>query len=157
MKKLIREHIKRQVKKILEDRSYSLEKLSPRAHSAAIEGSISGLNSLNIPPSAITDIKILKSTRPIFRVFFENEQYIDIIENPHNTEVSIDNLIFDLNDVRDYNAAQKEVERVMTMGKMPSEEPTETPEEVPSTEEPSLPSPEKETPTEEPLPEEPPA
>ena len=156
MKKLIREHIKRQVKKILEDRSYSLEKLSPRALSA-IDGSISGINSLNIPPSAITDIKILKSTRPIFRVFFENEQYIDIIENPHNTEVSIDNLIFDLNDVRDYNAAQKEVERVMTMGKMPSEEPTETPEEVPSTEEPSLPSPEKETPTEEPLPEEPPA
>lgn len=156
MKKLIREHIKRQVKKILEDRSYSLEKLSPRAFSV-IDGGISGLNSLNIPPSAIIDVKILKSTRPIFRVFFENERYIDIIDNPHNVEVNIDNLIFDLNDVRDYNAAQKEVERVMTMGKIPSEEPTEAPEEIPSTEEPSSPSPEKETPTEEPLPEEPPA
>lgn len=156
MKKLIREHIKRQVRKILEDRSYSLEKLSPRAFSV-IDGGISGLNSLNIPPSAIIDVKILKSTRPIFRIFFENERYIDIIDNPHNVEVNIDNLIFDLNDVRDYNAAQKEVERVMTMGKIPSEEPTEAPEEIPSTEEPSSPSPEKETPTEEPLPEEPPA
>jgi hypothetical protein len=160
MKKILREYINSYVKKILEDRSYSLKTLSPRVSMAVnTDGGYSGINSLNIPSSAIADIKILKSNRPIFRVFFENERYIDIIENPHNIEVNIEGILFDLNDIRDYNASQTELERVMTMGKIPSDEPeTSSSEEAIPAEEPSpdTSSPEEETPNEEPIPEEPP-
>jgi hypothetical protein len=134
MKSLIREHIKNQVRKILEDREYDLRNVSPLAYA-----SITGVsnNNLNIPPSAIVDVKIIKATRPIFRCFFENGHYFDLIDSKGNMEANIDNLLFDLSDDRDLNAAQKEVERLMQKGKFQSDDEAESEEFEEPTEEPS--------------------
>ena len=142
MIKLIREHIKARIKELLVDREYNLQTLSPIAHNSltGYQGS-----NLNIPPSAIVDVKIIKAPRPIFRCFFENGHHFDLIDSDGKMEANIDNLLFDLSDDRDLNAAQKEVERLMQKGKFKSddeeasddfEEPTEEPAEEP-TEEPA--------------------
>ena len=132
---IIREHVKKQVKKLVEEREYDLKAISPIAHS-----SITGMghNSLDIPPSAIVDVKIVKAPRPIFRCFFENGHYFDLIDSHGRMEASIDNLLFDLSDERDLNAAKKEAERLMQKGNIKGDDEPESDEfETPSAEEPA--------------------
>lgn len=88
------------------EKKYNLENISPLAFDVIT-------NTLNIPPSSIQDVKIVKSNRPIFRVFFENNQFMDIIENPTTTELNIRGVLYDLTDIRDQHAAEYEVDRLM--------------------------------------------
>ena len=137
MKRLIREHIKQHIRDLLEDRKYNLQALSPVAYNSL--SGYSGSN-LNIPPSAIKDVKIVKAPRPIFRCFFENGHYFDLIDSHGNMEANINNLLFDLSDDRDLNAAQKEVERLMQKGKITSDDEQASDDfEEPSEEEPAEP------------------
>ena len=75
---IIRNHIRNKVRNYLmeqlhEEREYPLSLLSPACDMA--------LDKLEIPRSTITDIKIIKGTRPIFKVFLENGQTFNLIDN----------------------------------------------------------------------------
>ena len=67
MKQLIREHIRRKVRQLVEEREYQLRQLSPGAYDAL------GPGTLGIPPSAIIDVKIISHFIYIYldsRTFF---------------------------------------------------------------------------------------
>ena len=110
MKKLIREHIRRQVRRIVEEREYQLRQLSPGAYDAL------GPGTLGIPPSAIIDVKIIKAPKPIFKCFLDNKQSFNIIDNGDYMQVDINRILFDLDREDDINGAKYELEKLMQRG-----------------------------------------
>ena len=112
MKKLIREHIRRQVRRIVEEREYQLRQLSPGAFSAL------GSDILGVPPSAVVDVKIIKAPKPIFKCFLENGQTFNLIDNGEYMQADINRIIFDLDRDDDINGARYEMEKLMQQGKL---------------------------------------
>jgi hypothetical protein len=149
MKSLIREHIKREIRRIIkeshiyEEREYELRQLSPGAFNAI------GPDTLGIPPSAIVDVKIIKAPKPIFKCFLDNGQSFNLIDNGNYMQADINRILFDLDRDDDLNGAKYELEKLMQKGSIksddeetasgdfggdgpatdePAEEPTEEPE-----------------------------
>ena len=116
MKHLIREHIRKQVRRLLEDREYKLRSLSSGAADAL------GPGGLNIPPSAIIDVKVIKAPRPIFKCFLENGQTFNIIDNDHYMQADINRILFDLDRHDDLNGAKYELEKLMKKGQVKSDD-----------------------------------
>ena len=112
MKKLIREHIRHQVRKMFEEREYDLRQLSPAAFDAL------GQDTLGIPPSAIVDVKIVKAPKPIFKCFLENGQTFNLIDNGLYMQADINRILFDLDRDADVNGARYEMEKLMQQGKL---------------------------------------
>jgi len=112
MKKLIREHIRHQVRKMFEEREYDLRQLSPAAFDAL------GQETLGIPPSAIVDVKIIKAPKPIFKCFLENGQTFSLIDNGEYMQADINRILFDLDRDDDVNGARYEMEKLMQQGKL---------------------------------------
>ena len=110
MKQLIREHIRRQVKQLVEERSYDLRRLSAGAADAL------GPGTLSVPPSAIIDVKIIKAPKPIFKCFLENGQSFNIIDNGDFIQADINRILFDLDREDDINGAKYELEKLMQKG-----------------------------------------
>ena len=135
MKKLIREHIRREVRRMFEEREYQLRQLSPGAYDAL------GPGTLGIPPSAIIDVKIIKAPKPIFKCFLDNGQSFNIIDNGEYMQADINRILFDLDREDDINGAKYELEKLMQKGSIKSDD--EEAETDTSTAEPD-------TPTEEP-------
>ena len=121
MKKLIREHIRRQVRRIVEEREYQLRQLSPGAYDAL------GPGTLGIPPSAIIDVKIIKAPKPIFKCFLDNGQSFNIIDNSDYMQADVNRILFDLDREDDLNGAKYELEKLMQKGSIKKDdEETET-------------------------------
>ena len=110
MKQLIREHIRRQVRRIVEEREYQLRQLSPGAYDAL------GPGTLGIPPSAIVDVKIIKAPKPIFKCFLDNGQSFNIIDNSDYMQAYINRILFDLDREDDINGAKYELQKLMQKG-----------------------------------------
>ena len=110
MKQLIREHIRREVRRIVEERSYDLRRLSAGAADAL------GPGTLSIPPSAIIDVKIIKAPKPVFKCFLENGQSFNIIDNGDFIQADINRILFDLDREDDINGAKYELEKLMQKG-----------------------------------------
>jgi hypothetical protein len=110
MKQLIREHIRREVRRIVEERSYDLRRLSAGAADAL------GPGTLSIPPSAIIDVKIIKAPKPIFKCFLENGQSFNIIDNGDFIQVDVNRILFDMDREDDINGAKYELEKLMQKG-----------------------------------------
>ena len=110
MSKLIREHIRREVRRMFEEREYQLRQLSPGAFDAL------GPGTLGIPPSAITDVKIIKAPRPVFKCFLDNGQSFNIIDNGNYMQADINRILFDLDRDDDINGAKYELEKLMQKG-----------------------------------------
>ena len=110
MSKLIREHIRRKVKQLVEERSYDLRRLSAGAADAL------GPGTLSIPPSAIVDVKIIKAPKPVFKCFLENGQSFNIIDNGDFIQADINRILFDLDREDDINGAKYELEKLMQKG-----------------------------------------
>ena len=117
MRQIIREHIRRQVRKIIEEsytiyeeREYNLRQLSPGAYDAL------GPGTLSIPPSAIIDVKIIKAPKPIFKCFLDNGQSFNIIDNGEYMQADINRILFDLDREDDINGAKYELEKLMQKG-----------------------------------------
>ena len=145
MKQLIREHIRRQVRRIVEEREYQLRQLSPGAYDAL------GPGTLGIPPSAIIDVKIIKAPKPIFKCFLDNGQSFNLIDNSDYMQADINRILFDLDREDDINGAKYELEKLMQKGSIkkddeeaetdvsaaepdtPAAEPTDEPVDEPET------------------------
>ena len=110
MKKIIREHIRRKVRQLVEARSYELRRLSAGAADAL------GPGTLSIPPSAIIDVKIIKAPKPIFKCFLENGQSFNIIDNGDFIQVDVNRILFDMDREDDINGAKYELEKLMQKG-----------------------------------------
>ena len=110
MKSLIREHIRRQVRQLVEERSYDLRRLSAGAADAL------GPGTLSVPPSAIIDVKIIKAPKPIFKCFLENGQSFNIIDNGDFIQVDVNRILFDMDREDDINGAKYELEKLMQKG-----------------------------------------
>ena len=142
MKFLIKEHIKNQIRRLIENREYKLRQISPEAFN------LLGPDGLGIPPSAIVDVKIVKAPKPIFKCFLENGQTFNLIDNGLFMQADINRILFDLDREDDLNGAKYEIEKLMQQGRIstpgeenasdeegasdpfepPSEEPAEDPE-----------------------------
>ena len=121
MKQLIREHIRRQVRRIVEEREYQLRQLSPGAYD------VLGPGTLGIPPSAIIDVKIIKAPKPIFKCFLDNGQSFNLIDNSDYMQADINRILFDLDREDDINGAKYELEKLMQKGSIEKDdEETET-------------------------------
>ena len=120
MKQLIREHIRRQVRRIVEEREYQLRQLSPGAYDAL------GPGTLGIPPSAIIDVKIIKAPKPIFKCFLDNGQSFNLIDNSDYMQADINRILFDLDREDDINGAKYELQKLMQKGSIKSDEEPET-------------------------------
>ena len=120
MKQLIREHIRRKVRQLVEEREYQLRQLSPGAYDAL------GPGTLGIPPSAISDVKIIKAPRPVFKCFLDNGQSFNIIDNGDFMQADINRILFDLDREDDLNGAKYELEKLMQKGSIKSDEEPET-------------------------------
>ena len=141
MRQIIREHIRRKVRQLVEERSYDLRRLSAGAADAL------GPGTLSIPPSAIIDVKIIKAPKPIFKCFLENGQSFNIIDNGDFIQVDINRILFDLDREDDINGAKYELEKLMQKGSIKKDdEETETdvssaepdtPAEAPAADEPA--------------------
>jgi hypothetical protein len=118
MKSLLKEHIKQQIISLIEEREYSFRKLSPACYSALV-------NDLNISSDYVTDVKIVKATRPIFKIFFDNGKSFNLIDNGGFVQADISRILFDLQDSRDLEAAKYEVDELMNQGNIT--DPNETP------------------------------
>lgn len=110
MKQIIREHIRRKVRQLVEEREYQLRQLSPGAYDAL------GPGTLGIPPSAIIDVKILKAPKPIFKCFLDNGQSFNLIDNSSFMQADINRILFDLDREDDINGAKYELEKLMQKG-----------------------------------------
>jgi len=110
MKDLIREHIKKQVRRLIEERSYQLRQLSSGAYDAL------GADGLGIPPSSIVDVKIIKAPKPIFKCFLDNGQTFNLIDNGQYMQADINRILFDLDRDDDLNGAKYELEKLMQKG-----------------------------------------
>ena len=75
MKQLLKDLIPQHVYRLIEEREYNLGQLSPGA------ADVLGPGTLNIPPSAIVDVKILKAPKPIFKCILDNGQSFNLIDN----------------------------------------------------------------------------
>ena len=139
MKSFIKEHIKKQVRRLIENREYKLRQISPEAFN------LLGPDGLGIPPSAIVDVKIIKAPKPIFKCFLENGQTFNLIDNGLYMQADINRILFDLDREDDLNGAKYELEKLMQMGKLKSDDeelasadtasdPFETPDEEPAEE-----------------------
>ena len=144
MRQIIREHIRRKVRQLVEERSYDLRRLSAGAADAL------GPGTLSIPPSAIIDVKIIKAPKPIFKSFLENGQSFNIIDNGDFIQVDVNRILFDMDREDDINGAKYELEKLMQKGSIkkddeeaetdvsaaepdaPAEEPADEPEEEPA-------------------------
>jgi hypothetical protein len=121
MKQLIREHIRREVRRIVEERSYDLRRLSAGAADAL------GPGTLSIPPSAIIDVKIIKAPKPIFKCFLDNGQSFNLIDNSNYMQADVNRILFDLDREDDINGAKYELEKLMQKGSIEKDdEETET-------------------------------
>ena len=107
MRQIIREHIRRKVRQLVEERAYDLRRLSAGAADAL------GPGTLSIPPSAIIDVKIIKAPKPIFKCFLENGQSFNIIDNGDFIQVDINRILFDLDREDDINGAKYELEKLI--------------------------------------------
>lgn len=141
MKHLIREHIKKQVRRLIEEREYQLRQLSPGAFDAL------GPGGLGIPPSSIVDVKIIKAPRPIFKCFLENGQTFNLIDNEQYMQADINRILFDLDRDDDLNGARYELEKLMQKGQIKQDDEESASDELP-------PETEPEAAAEEPAPEE---
>lgn len=130
MQHLIREHIRKQIRTLLEDREYSLRQLSPGAYDAL------GPGGLGIPPSAIVDVKIIKAPRPIFKCFLENGQTFNLIDNEQFMQADINRILFDLDRDDDLNGAKYELEKLMQKGKVKQDDEEFSSDEIPDEAEP---------------------
>jgi hypothetical protein len=110
MKQIIREHIRRKVRQLVEEREYQLRQLSPGAYDAL------GPGTLGIPPSAIIDVKIIKAPKPIFKCFLDNGQSFNLIDNSDYMQADINRILFDLDREDDINGAKYELEKLMQKG-----------------------------------------
>ena len=110
MQSLIREHIRRKVRQLVEEREYQLRQLSPGAYDAL------GPGTLGIPPSAIIDVKIIKAPKPIFKCFLDNGQSFNLIDNSSFMQADINRILFDLDREDDINGAKYELEKLMQKG-----------------------------------------
>jgi hypothetical protein len=148
MKSLIREHIKREVRRIIkeshifEEREYQLRQLSPGAFDAL------GPDTLGIPPSAVVDVKIIKAPKPIFKCFLDNGQTFNLIDNNSYMQADINRILFDLDREDDINGAKYELEKLMQKGKIASDDEEEASDELGG--EAPIEEPAAEEPTEEP-------
>ena len=140
MRKIIREHIRRKVRQLVEERSYELRRLSAGAADAL------GPGTLSVPPSAIIDVKIIKAPKPIFKCFLENGQSFNIIDNGDFIQADINRILFDLDREDDINGAKYELEKLMQKGSIKKDD-----EEA----ETDIPTAEPDIPAEEPAAEEP--
>ena len=120
MKKIIREHIRRKVRQLVEERSYELRRLSAGAADAL------GPGTLSVPPSAIIDVKIIKAPKPIFKCFLENGQSFNIIDNGDFIQVDVNRILFDMDREDDINGAKYELEKLMQKGSIKKDEEPET-------------------------------
>ena len=144
MRKIIREHIRRKVRQLVEERSYELRRLSAGAADAL------GPGTLSVPPSAIIDVKIIKAPKPIFKCFLENGQSFNIIDNGDFIQADINRILFDLDREDDINGAKYELEKLMQKGSIKKDD--EEAETDASAGEPDIPAeePAAEEPAEEP-------
>jgi hypothetical protein len=148
MKSLIREHIKREVRRIIkeshifEEREYQLRQLSPGAFDAL------GPDTLGIPPSAVVDVKIIKAPKPIFKCFLDNGQTFNLIDNDSYMQADINRILFDLDREDDINGAKYELEKLMQKGKIASDDEEEASDDLGG--EAPIEEPAAEEPTEEP-------
>ena len=110
MRQIIREHIRRKVRQLVEERSYDLRRLSAGAADAL------GPGILSVPPSAIIDVKIIKAPKPIFKCFLENGQSFNIIDNGDFIQVDVNRILFDMDREDDINGAKYELEKLMQKG-----------------------------------------
>ena len=120
MRQIIREHIRRKVRQLVEERSYDLRRLSAGAADAL------GPGTLSIPPSAIIDVKIIKAPKPIFKCFLENGQSFNIIDNGDFIQVDVNRILFDMDREDDINGAKYELEKLMQKGSIKKDEEPET-------------------------------
>jgi hypothetical protein len=120
MRQIIREHIRRKVRQLVEERSYELRRLSSGAADAL------GPGTLSIPPSAIIDVKIIKAPKPIFKCFLENGQSFNIIDNGDFIQVDVNRILFDMDREDDINGAKYELEKLMQKGSIKKDEEPET-------------------------------
>lgn len=124
MKDLIREYIKKEVRRLVEEREYQLRQLSPGAFDAL------GPGGLGIPPSAIVDVKIIKAPKPIFKCFLENGQTFNLIDNERYMQADINRILFDLDREDDLNGAKYELEKLIQTGKISIDSDEESSEEL---------------------------
>ena len=145
MNKLTEQRLRRKIRQVIreshiyEECEYELRNLSVNAHDAL------GPESLNLPPSAIVDVKIIKAPKPIFKCFLDNGQTFNIIDNGDYAQVDINRILFDLDRDDDVNGAKYEIEKLMQKGKIASDDEEAASEEIPTDTEP-----EAEEPAEEP-------
>lgn len=144
MKHLIKEHIRREVRRLVEEREYQLRQLSPGAYDAL------GPGTLGVPPSAIVDVKIIKAPKPIFKCFLENGQTFNLIDNDSYMQADINRILFDLDREDDINGAKYELEKLMQKGSIKSDDEKAASDDLGGTDE--LPA--EEPAAEEPAPEE---
>tara|TARA_B110000240_G_C13406386_1_gene413283 strand:- start:262 stop:702 length:441 start_codon:yes stop_codon:yes gene_type:complete len=106
--KLIREYIKKEIKRLSEDgmRSYPV----PPEIRNALE------NNLKLKPLVryISTIKASATVPPSYRVFFNNNQSIDLYIEEIGIRAAINNRYYWLQDVREANEAMVELNRVLT-------------------------------------------
>jgi hypothetical protein len=146
MKDLIREHIRKQIKTLME-RKYSLRGLDPLTYAVLTKPKRN--QGLGFNKDMIKDVKILRSTTPTFRVFTVNDEYFDL-SNLDNMGIFcvINGEKFDLMDMQDRAECSKELDRLLQKGKIniggeeetSGEEETfgEPPAEEPTPEEPEV-------------------
>jgi hypothetical protein len=146
MKDLIREHIRKQIKTLME-RKYSLRGLDPLTYAVLTKPKRN--QGLGFNKDMIKDVKILRSTTPTFRVFTVNDEYFDM-SNLDNMGIFcvVSGEKFDLMDMQDRAECSKELDRLLQKGKIniggeeetSGEEETfgEPPAEEPTPEEPEV-------------------
>ena len=110
MKQLLKDLIPQHVHRLIEEREYNLRQLSPGA------ADVLGPGTLNIPPSAIVDVKILKAPKPIFKCILDNGQSFNIIDNGDYIQADINRILFDMDREDDINGAKYELEKLMQKG-----------------------------------------
>ena len=110
MKQLLKDLIPQHVHRLIEEREYNLRQLSPGA------ADVLGPGTLNIPPSAIVDVKILKAPKPIFKCILDNGQSFNIIDNGKYMQADINRILFDMDREDDINGAKYELEKLMQKG-----------------------------------------
>lgn len=119
MKHLLREHIRNEIRRMFEEREYQLRQLSPGAYDAL------GPGTLGIPSSAITDVKIIKAPKPVFKCFLDNGQTFNLIDRGEYMQADINRILFDLDREDDINGAKYELEKLMKTGKIGGDEEAE--------------------------------
>ena len=110
MKQLLKDLIPQHVYRLIEEREYNLGQLSPGA------ADVLGPGTLNIPPSAIVDVKILKAPKPIFKCILDNGQSFNLIDNGEYVQADINRILFDMDREDDINGAKYELEKLMQKG-----------------------------------------